>query len=410
MRIAFLLEMFPKISETFILNQITGLIDAGHDVTIFADHPADEEKVHDEVEKYDLLSKTIYIQKPKKYVGFVQRMASVGLEHPTAAPELVRSVRQGKQGAARLANLDTFLDFEEASNFDVFHAHFGTVGNAWDFLKNDSLLPNKVTDTPFVVSFYGVDASYVLKQDPHAYDNLFSNANRITALSKNMRSDLTNAGYPGEKIDIQPLGVDISKFDYKDRKPPENGEIRILTVARFDEQKGLEYAVDAVANIADNHDIHYYIAGDGPLREKIENKIHRQGISDSVELIGLVNHTELEHQFESAHLFLLPSVTAEDGSKEGTPTVLLEAQASGLPIVSTTHAGIPDIVDDGGSGLLVPERDVPALTNALHKLLSSPERWIEMGEHGRERVVENHSIPVVIDNLEQIYQEAGAVA
>jgi colanic acid/amylovoran biosynthesis glycosyltransferase len=125
---------------------------------------------------------------------------------------------------------------------------------------------------------------------------------------------------------------------------------------------------------------------------------------DRIEILGWQSQEEVSQLMTDTHVFLLPSVTAEDGNKEGTPTVLLEAQSAGLPVVSTTHAGIPEIVSDGEAGYLVPERDVLSLVDALERLLGQPEQWSEMGRAGREYIETHHSIESVTDELVAVYQ------
>jgi colanic acid/amylovoran biosynthesis glycosyltransferase len=183
--------------------------------------------------------------------------------------------------------------------------------------------------------------------------------------------------------------------------------VQILSVARFTEKKGLQYAIEAISKLDMDRELQYVVAGDGDRREMLEEQIAELNVEGQVELLGWQSQEEVSQLMSETHLFLLPSVTASDGNKEGTPTVLLEAQATGLPVVSTTHAGIPEIVADGDAGLLVPERDADALADALSELIQSPDRWPEMGRAGREYVATTHSIPAVIERLIEVYESAG---
>lgn len=402
MRVAHFTELFPKLSETFILYQVTGMLGAGHNVRLFADRAANEPKRHSDVDDYELDDRTTYTNPPRTYPAAVSQTVGTIVDEPGVAREVLASLRRGKSGGRRIANLRvaTAVDM---SRFDVFHAHFGDVGKSWDFLKTNDRFP---TNTQFVISFYGIDASKVIADDPEAYDTLFEIADAVTVLSEDMRSALTGVGCPREKTVIQPLPVDESRFEFTTRRKDPHEPFEIATVARFDEQKGLRYAVDAIAELVDDYEVRYTIAGDGPLFDEIEQRVHSHGIEDSVELLGWLDADEVTEVMTDAHLFLLPSVTAPDGAKEGTPTVLLEAQAVGLPVVSTYHAGIPEIVGDGESGLLVPEKDIDALVDVLERLFENPDRWAEMGREGRRRIEENHSIPAVVEGLESIYGAA----
>lgn len=402
MQVAFLTELFPKLSETFILNQAKGLIDEGYDLEIFADRPADEPKRHAIVDEYNLVNQTTYVRKPTTYAGAAARTLKTIVSHPHSTLEVVLSLKRGETGATRIANIDRFLDCNDPE-YDVYHAHFGNVGRNWDFLRMRRLLADQIPDARFVVSFYGLDASRVLVANPDAYETLFQIADVLTVLSEDMRQDLIDQGCPQEKTVIQPLAIDMSNFQFKPRTFPKDGPIEILTVARFDEKKGLRYAIDAVEPLVREYDVKFSIAGDGPLFEQIEDRIQQKGIGDSVNLLGWMDQSEVQRLYDRSHLFLLPSITAKDGSKEGTPTVLLEAQACGLPVVSTYHAGIPEIVDDGKSGYLVPERNVDALESALRELVEHPDQWSELGRHGRSLVQQRHSIPAMVRRLGNIY-------
>lgn len=398
MKVAFLTNYFPKISETFIMNQVVGLLNRGHEVEIFALERPEEEITHESVSKYDLLDRTTYLGPPNGYVEGLNEMLRFSVTQPDMIPEVVRSLLRGVEGGVRVSTLAQF-EGKVNPDFDVYHAHFGPVGKRWDFIPS-------ITNTPFVVSFYGHDASNDLPSNPQTYEHLFDVVNTVTVLSEDMRSDVVGGGCPEELTKIVPLSVDMSELRTDPPTAPRNNKpIRILTVARFAEKKGLDDAIEAIDRVAMDYDIEWVIAGDGPLRETFEAEVRERGLTESVELLGWVTQEEVYERFDDAHLFLLPSKTAEDGNKEGTPTVLLEAQAASVPVLSTTHAGIPEIVQDGETGILVPENEPDALTKALSRFLASPEDWSKMGEKGRTFVEERHSIEAVAEQLEQLYQE-----
>lgn len=398
MNVAFLTHRFPKITETFIFNQIAGLLDHGVDVSVIAETEPDDWATHDLVSDHRLTERVAYSSDPQSYVEGARVLSSAlprlvaGRTVPLST--VLSELATGTSAPRRLSNLLTTTD---RGPFDVYHAHFGSVGNAF-------LGVTKCRSAPYVVSFYGWDASQLLRDDPDRYDDLFRRADAVTVLSEDMRSTLVDAGCPRKKTHIQPLCVDTRRFSYRPRTRKDDEPIRLLTVARFVEKKGLEYALRSVAALADTYDVEYAIAGDGKRRERIESLIAELGLEDTVDLLGWQSQSEIGDLMVDAHLFLLPSVTAENGDKEGTPTVLLEAQAMGLPVVSTYHAGIPEIVADGESGLLVPERDSEALTDALAELAAHPDRWATMGRHGSDYVESTHSIDAVSASLIDLYE------
>jgi colanic acid/amylovoran biosynthesis glycosyltransferase len=182
--------------------------------------------------------------------------------------------------------------------------------------------------------------------------------------------------------------------------------LRVLTVARLVEVKGLEYAIRAVAKVAKWHpQIRYQIVGDGPLGGPLCALATDLGVADRVEFLGERNQSEVIGLMADAHLCILPSVVGSDGAEEGQGGVLTEAQAMRLPVVGTAVGGLPETVVDGESGLLVQQRDPDALADALERLIKSQDRWAEMGAAGRRHVEQHFDVDKLNDQLVEIYQQ-----
>ncbi len=401
MKIAFIVDLFPKLSETFILNQITGLIDLGHEVDIFARSNPCEKKVHREVEEYQLMARTHYFLDP--------RPRRVRL--PGAALLLLRNFHKGPRkiiwsfivakrfNLRRLGARQYVLPFLGKS-YDIIHCHFGPMGFVGYFLKKLGVT-GKV-----VVSFYGFDISrWVKSEGEAAYDLLFENADLITSISEHVKGRLINLGCDPAKIEKVSMGVDLREFPFLERKLDEGGKVRVLTVARLVEKKGIEYSIKAVAKLVKlKCKIEYAIVGDGPLRVELESIISALGVDGQVKLLGWREASEVIELYGEAHLVVLSSITAQDGDEEGQGLVLQEAQAMGLPVIATRHNGIPEGVLDGVSAFLVPERDVDALAERLDYLIQHPELWPEMGRAGRRFVEENYDARKLNQRLVEIYQ------
>src|SRR6185437_9215841 len=166
------------------------------------------------------------------------------------------------------------------------------------------------------------------------------------------------------------------------------------------EKKGLTYAIRAVAALRrDGVDIALDIVGDGPLRPSLESLIAELGMGNAVRIIGARSRDEVARAMGAAHLFAAPSVTARDGDMEGIPVALMEAMASGVPVVATAHSGIPELVEDGVSGLLVPERDTDALAAAFRWLVDHPERWLSMALAAHDAVERDFNSARLNDEL-----------
>jgi colanic acid/amylovoran biosynthesis glycosyltransferase len=255
-----------------------------------------------------------------------------------------------------------------------------------------------------VTSFRGFDITKFLATRPGYYEELFRCGDLFLPVSKSLRDKLLANGCPAERIRILHSGIDCSRFSFSVRHKEREEVTRLLGIGRFVEKKGWGYAIEAVARlIQSGRNAHFTIVGDGALRSDVEKKIADCGIQDSVTLLGWCEHREITGLLEESHILLAPSVTARDGDLEGIPNVLKEAMAMGIPVISTWHSGIPELVEDGITGYLVPERDVEALTDRLIDVCDNPESWAEMGRKAREKIDAEFDTESINDTLEEIY-------
>ena len=284
----------------------------------------------------------------------------------------------------------------------LLHAHFGTKG-VW-------ALPMKQQyGLPLITTFYGMDMSKLPRQEKwkRAYQKLFAEGDMFLVEGSHMRHKLIELGCPAQKANIQHIGIDVDKIKFKPRQFPEDGTVKLLFCGRFTEKKGIEYAIRALSLVCGKYDnLEFRIIGDGELRVEIEQLIDTLNLSKHVVLLGYQPYSGFIEELQSTHIFLAPSVTAANGDSEGgAPTVLLEAQASGMPVISTHHADIPEVVLDNQSGFLVPGRDVEALAEKLNYLLEYPDSWADMGRAGRKHIEWNYNIRLEAGKLESIYRE-----
>jgi colanic acid/amylovoran biosynthesis glycosyltransferase len=186
--------------------------------------------------------------------------------------------------------------------------------------------------------------------------------------------------------------------------------VRLLTVARLVPKKGLEYAIRAVAALAaKNYEIRYEIAGEGRERDTLKQLIAELRLDGIVTLLGAQDGEAVTRLMDCADVFVLPSVTGDDGDQEGTPVALMEAQAVGLPVVSTRHGGIPEVVLHEKTGLLVPERDVDALVGAIEFLIQHDDQRDEFGRAGATHIREHYDLERVNNDLVELYTRARAL-
>ena len=285
----------------------------------------------------------------------------------------------------------------------LIHAHFGPNGVR-------ILRTKKRLGLPLITTFYGYDMSRLVQQKKwrKAYKKLFREGDFFLVEGSHMKRDMISLGCSPQKIKIQHIGVDINKFKYQERKLKNNdSKIRVLFCGRFTEKKGLIYGLKAIKIVTEKFpNLEFRIIGDGELRSEIEHFIKEENMQRSVVLLGYQPHYVFLEEAQKADILLQPSVTAKNGDSEGgAPTVLLEAQATGLPVISTYHADIPEVVMDGKSGFLVPERNPETIASKLEYLIKNPELWIEMGKYGRKHIEENYNIYKEVKKLEDIYSQ-----
>jgi colanic acid/amylovoran biosynthesis glycosyltransferase len=397
MRIACVLGSFPALSETFILNQITGLIDRGHIVDIYASGPRDDPKWHPDVERYGLIGRTFYM--PVSFAERVRAFVARSVAAPSEAWEAVRRrLRRPATDARAFGAMP--LSAAPARDYDIVHCHFGDVAVAALTRRRAGELAGKL-----VTTFYGADLTrHLVRHGDDTYAELFEQGDAFLAICDYFRTRLIHIGCPPERIGQQRLGIDPSRFPFIARQRVAGEPVRIVSIARLVEKKGIEFALRALARIRTSVPVEYTIIGDGVLRPRLETLAREVKAGVSVRFMGWRQQDEVADTLRVAHLLLAPSVTAADGDQEGTPVAILEALASGLPVISTWHSGIPELVEDGISGRLVPERDVAALSHAIDELVEAPESWVRMGLSGRACVEARHDINKLNDGLVQLYE------
>jgi colanic acid/amylovoran biosynthesis glycosyltransferase len=404
MRIGFILRRFPAMSESFILKQIVGLLEGGHDVEIFAEEDPREGKVHDDVLKYNLMSRTHYIRAiPRnKTLCRLKILFLIALNFFRGPLKLARALKVNIGRGKGFSYPELYFVFLFLGRqFDILQCHFGPEGRVGALLKQAGFKGKVIT------TFHGYDVtSYVNQRGRNVYETLFDVGDLFTYNSEATRQKVLALGAPADKMVKLPMGIDVEKINFSTRQLKPGECVNILSVGRLVEMKGREYAVRAIAKVIRKFpNVIYTIVGDGELRESLERLIDELGVGRWVHLVGWVGDEKLDELYKSAHIFLHPSVTASDGNMEGQGVVLLEAQGYGLPVVATTHNAFLETVLDGKSGVLVPERDVEELANALERLIGNPNRWVEMGREGRRYVERNYDIKDLNKRLMDLYED-----
>lgn len=296
-----------------------------------------------------------------------------------------------------------FIRRLRSGDFDILHAHFGP-GSVY------ALPYQQLTGLPLVVTFHGYDVP--LLSTPRRFRPkywrywgmsklMLRNVSRFLAASEELHDMLIDLGAPRERVHVWRLGVEIPPLPVA---PPNRSGKNVLMVGRFVEKKGFEYAIEAFGRaLADGAEGTLHIIGDGELRPRYDELIARLGIEDHVVFRGVMPHAEVLQTMLEMDILMCPSVVAANGDRESGILVAKEAGARYLPVIGTYHGGIPEIIDDGETGYLVPERDVGAIATHLRALLGDAALRGRLGASARTKMEREYDIDRRIVALEGHY-------
>lgn len=287
----------------------------------------------------------------------------------------------------------------ERNNPDIIHAHFGPNGVR--------LAPYRTSERRLVTSFYGYDASRAVKGNDEMranYRELFERGDLFLVEGPAMKEKLLDLGCPNTKIEIQRIAIDTSRITpaYPDPESP----LCVLMVGRFVEKKGLPDGIKAFAQAFAGTDAELRIVGGEKeySRERLDTIADEVGVREQVTFTGYLDYDDYLAEVHDCSILLAPSKRAASGDSEGgAPTVLLEAQASGKPVVSTTHADIPYVVEDGETGLLSSPGNISELATGLRTLANEPNLMEQFGRAGVQRIKNRHDITNLAPELEERY-------
>lgn len=393
MRITYFLDSFPKISESFILNELKELDSRGHDIYVFALENPNEEMEHEGISEMDVSVR--YSVRPK-----VSNLLDL-LDSDLASLDVLQSSRFERNPLYTAYHLHLGLQCAafvrgQTGTPDVIHGHFAT------HTKLGGRFAADILGIPFTIT------GHAYEMFPHSERStarrVFESGDRAVAPSE------YNKRFMQDELDVQtPIDVVYATTDVSEFKPDgtETESNRILTVARLVEKKGHKYALQAVRQLADQYpEIEYRIVGKGPLKEDLESLANELDIRDNVTFLGHVSDSQLRDEYRQAAVFVLPCVIAEDGDRDVIPVVLKEAMGAETPCVSTNVAGIPELITDRENGCIVPQRSEDALAEAVLELLERPEKRTRMGKSGRQTVQDQFRIQDAVDELLRTFDNA----
>lgn len=262
---------------------------------------------------------------------------------------------------------------------------------------------------PWIVSFHGVDVAKDMDKPEHveALREVCREARLVLARSESLLAKLRSLGCPAEKLRLNRTPIPLEHLPARTRVPPLDGEWRLVQACRLIAKKGLLTTLAALEIVVrEQPRTKFILCGDGPMQEKLRSVITEKGLSANVELRGWTSQPDLIAEYQRAHLFLHPSELTKEGDQEGIPNSMLEAMATGLPVVATMHGGIPEAVTHEHDGLLVPERSPAQLASAILAIMRDPAMLGRLSDNAAASVRAHFGAQQQVERLEDCYFEA----
>lgn len=369
-KVYFFVRTFPVLSQTFVLNQVKDLKDEGLDVHVLAVNPInDTSSVLSSIFGKDVNEKvTSILPEPHSKKSWIvmllgalfcacakRRWPIIGLASRLARKKNFFSAKDLLCLAWHLRNKNIVME--------NCIAHFGSNGVVLDYFRKAKLID---CENLFTV-FHGYEISRYdqLKLWEEEYGKL---GGKLLPISEHWAESLVSFGANKSSIEVVHMGVDVDTFSFSDKEL--SSPLQVLSVARATEKKGLKYAIDAILN--SELDVHLTLIGDGKLLPSLRVMVEQHSNKSRITFLGACPPERVSSELKKTDLFLLPSVQDSMGDKEGIPVSLMEAMASGVVVLSTLHSGIPELIDDGVSGFLVPERDALAIQEKMKEIIKNP--------------------------------------
>lgn len=403
MKIAFVVSEFPVTSETFIVNQITDLIDRGHNVRIFAFRENKEAIKHKKFIDYNLLDKTTFCSETKnttfKYFQFLnfilQNFNNINFSKFYKKFNFFQYQKKS-------FTINTFYNIRwilTQGKFDIIHAHFGPNGVYIAEIKKLGFYSN----CKFITTFHGYDLNAkLLAKLKIDYKNLFREVDLMTVNTIYAKKLLEKIA-KNKNIKILPVGVDIDHFKRNTYKETEI--FNIIFVGRFIKLKAPGLAVEILHLLINRgyKNVRMTLVGDGELKFALNELIDSLSLQNFVNLTGALAQEEVVKKMEDSHLLIMPGIYDEDGRAETQGLVIQEAQAMELPVLVSDVGGMKYGVIEGETGFIIEEKNSQAFADKIEQLINDKKFRTEMGRKGRKFVQENYSLKMVGSKLENLY-------
>ncbi len=398
MKIGYVVKRYPRYSETFIVNEILAHEAAGLELEIFSLLPPEDGRFQDAISR--VRSPVTYLPAKGLKVGeFWSTLDGAG----DVLPELWGSLEEARGGDVRYVYQAVVLAREaRLRGIDHLHAHFATAATTV------ARLAARFARIPYTLTAHAKDIFHESVSPADLRRKLRDAGAAVTVSDYNLEYLRECYGRTAEGVRRIYNGLELERFPYeepRDRKP------EILAVGRLVEKKGFVDLVEACALLRDRGvDFRCRIVGFGEQEPELRAGVEGLGLEDRVELPGPRPQSALIEAVQGAAVFAAPCVVGRDGNRDGLPTVLLEAMALGTPCISTDVTGIPEVVRDGETGLMVPQRDPAALADAIGRLLGDPGLRVDLAGRARRLVEAEFDVHRNAALLREVFEAAHARA
>jgi colanic acid/amylovoran biosynthesis glycosyltransferase len=380
MKVAFIHHAFPRVHNTFTVNEIVELLRRGVDVSIFSLGRSPDVLRNDNIYSCGIATRTYYCEDfPTDDLSVPHTCEPYMHRFRAPAPSRLRSLLNGKWPARPTIR----FSFAAVANrliddrYDIIHGAFGNTP------ATAALVLSEMTGIPWTFETHAYD---LFVDFPFAASK-FTKASIVFTESNYHRAFLEDKlKAPPGKVEVMHLSPDRLMLD--EIEPLPRRDNLVVSVCRLHPIKGLNHALRAIAQIRDEFPtVEYVIVGEGPLDSDLRREAVRLGIHERVRFAGSMTNGEACTLVRQAAVFLLPSVIWQDGDRDGTPTAIAEAMQLEVPVISSNISGIPELVEDGVTGILTPPGSVDDIALALRRLLNDRALRIAMGRAGRQKVL-----------------------
>lgn len=400
MKITLIVPSFPRTSETFIVSKFLGLLERGYDVSVICGNSDSKEWKRFPGLERSGLKQRVLVSPPasprwRAALHFPLVMLKMLVQRPAAT---LRYTRRGwpqfGPGVFKRLYLDTHFIIEQP---DLIHFEFGALAVGRIYL-------GKLLGCKTLVSFRGYDLNFSGLDQADYYEDVWRQADGFHFLGEDLRNRALRRGCPPDKpYALIPPAIDTEKFrppDVKSDVQDTQRPLRLLSVGRMEWKKGYEYALQAVSCLVKQGiPVEYRIAGDGSYLQAVAFCRHDLGLEEHVTFLGGLTAEQVREQLSWADIFVHAAVS------EGFCNAVIEAQAMQLPVVCTDADGLPENVEDGVTGFVVARRDARAMAEKVAVLAADPALRAQMGQAGRERVMEKFRLDGQIEAFSQLYSQ-----